>query len=114
MGEAHAAVDSNTEEEISTAVRSKKKAKDQSEAKVQTNTTAAACCGNQLAAEASAGAWRFQERTAVAVDLRQHRRRQLLRGNERERQIDGQTGLGFQDLGFQDLNRQIRQFIYKI
>jgi hypothetical protein len=35
--------------------------------------------------------------TAVAVDLRQHRRRQLLRGNGRERQRDGQTG---PDLGF--------------
>jgi len=32
----------------------------------------------------TAGAWRFPERTAVAVDLRQHRRRQLLRGNGRE------------------------------
>ncbi len=28
--------------------------------------TASACCGNQLAAEASAGAWRFSERIAVA------------------------------------------------
>jgi hypothetical protein len=64
--------------------RSKKKAEDESEAKVQTNTTAGACCDNQLAAEASAGAWRFSERTAVAVNLRQHRRRQLLRGNGRE------------------------------
>jgi hypothetical protein len=77
--------------------RSKKKVEDQSEAKVQTNTTAGACYGNQLAAEASARAWRFPERIAVAVDLRQHRRRQLLCGNKRERQIDGQTGL---DLGF--------------
>ncbi len=57
--------------------RSKKKAEDQSEAKVQTNTTAGACCGNQLAAEASAGAWRFPERIAVAVDLRQHRRKKI-------------------------------------
>jgi hypothetical protein len=31
---------------------------------------------------ASAGAWRFLKQTAMAVDLRQHRRRQLLRGNE--------------------------------
>ncbi len=65
--------------------RSKRKQRmKQSEARVQTNTTAGACCRNQLAAEASAGAWRFPERTAVAVDLRQHRRRQLLRGNGRE------------------------------
>jgi hypothetical protein len=32
--------------------RTKKKAEDESEAKVQTNTTAGACCGNQLATEA--------------------------------------------------------------
>jgi hypothetical protein len=78
--------------------------------------TTSACCGNQLAVEASARAWRFPERTAVAVDLRQHWRRQLLHENGRERQIDGQTGsdLGFktsidrrtdeQDLDFQDLD----------
>jgi hypothetical protein len=30
---------------------------------------------------ASAGAWRFPKRTSVAVDLRQHRRQQLLHGN---------------------------------
>ncbi len=77
MGEAHAAVDSKTERRNfnSGKGRSKKKTEDQNEAKVQTNTTAGACCGNQLAAEASAGAWRFSERTAVAVDLRKHRRR---------------------------------------
>jgi len=45
----------------------KKKTEDQSEANVQTNTTAGACCGNQLAAEASA--WRFPERTTVAVPV---------------------------------------------
>jgi len=45
----------------------KKKGEDQSEANVQTNTTAGACCGNQLAAETSA--WRFPERTAVAVPV---------------------------------------------
>ncbi len=44
-----------------------------------------------------AGAWRFPERTAVAVDSRHHRRRQLQRENGRERQIDGSRSW-FQDL----------------
>jgi hypothetical protein len=51
-----------------------------------------ACCGNQIAAEASAGAWRFPERTVVAMDLRQHWRQQLLRGNGRERPLWQSTG----------------------
>ncbi len=42
-----------------------------------------------MATEASARAWRFPERTAVAVNLRQHRRRQLLRGNGREWFLNG-------------------------
>jgi hypothetical protein len=73
MGEAHAVVDSKTEEEISTTINEGVKRKQrikQKKAKVQTNTTAGACCGNQLAAEASARAWRFPERTAVAMDLK--------------------------------------------
>jgi hypothetical protein len=48
--------------------------------------------GNQLAVEASARAWRFPERTAVAVDLRQHRRQQLLHENGRERPLWQSTG----------------------
>ncbi len=72
--------------------RYKKKAEDQSEANVQTNTTAGACCGNQLAAETSA--WRFPERTAVAVPV-------LVRLSRKEWRVgptDGQTS----------------EFIYKI
>ncbi len=83
------AVDSKTRRNFNNSKgRSKKKAKDQSEAKVQTNTTVGACCGNQLTAKASARAWRFPEQTAMAVDLRQHQRRQLLRRNGRKKAAD--------------------------